>query len=211
MKTVLSHYLRHFNRKERFFLVGWSLGNRDFRLSPDFRRSVSSAINLAVPSEAFVAMDYHLDWLYASVLLATSGGADAVHADDDELVSGNQEDIDLLIAFRAEGTWHVIMIEAKGVTGWNNGQMASKASRLEGIFGREGNRWPSVRPHFVLTSPNQPQRLDSSAWPRWMRRTDGKPYWTRMAIPSELWRVTRCDEAGRVNRDGGHWKVVRSE
>lgn len=210
MAAVFSDHLRYFNRKERFFVIGWCLGNSEFRLSPDFRRSVSSVIGLTVPSEAFAAMDYHLDWLYASALFATTGEPGGVHDNGDGLVRGNQEDIDLLVAFRREGTWHVIMIEAKGVTGWDNEQMASKASRLEGVFGRDGDRWPSIRPHFVLASPKQPQGLDSSAWPRWMRGQDGKPYWTEMKVPAGLWRTTRCDEAGRVNKDGGHWKVVRS-
>ena len=211
MTAVLSDYLRYFNRKERFFLVGWSLGNSEFTLSPDFRRSVSSAIDLPIPSEAFAAMDYHLDWLYASALFATTGEADGVHDNGDGLISGNQEDIDLLIAFRGEQYWNVIMIEAKGVTPWANRQMASKARRLEGVFGRDGDRWPSIRPHFVLASPNEPQNLDCSAWPRWMRREDGGPYWTEMAVPPGLWRATRCDEAGSVNKDGRHWKVVRSD
>ena len=33
--------LKSLKRKERFFLVGWALGNREFRLGPAFRRQIS--------------------------------------------------------------------------------------------------------------------------------------------------------------------------
>ncbi len=146
-------YLRQFNRKERFYLLGWSLGNNEFRLSAGFRRKMSSLVGVDVPSNAFVAMDYHLDWLYASAYLASSRCSSGAHSNTHGLISANQEDIDLLIAFRRGRTWHVVMVEAKAATGWTNKQAASKAGRLARIFGQDGRRYPSIRPHYVLTSP----------------------------------------------------------
>ena len=58
--------LEKFNRKERFFLLGWSLGNPRFRASRTFLESISSLIGTEIPASAFVAMDYHLTWLYPS-------------------------------------------------------------------------------------------------------------------------------------------------
>ena len=202
--------LKSFNRKERFFLVGWALGNRGFRLEPVFTRQLSSELALDVPSDAFVAMDYHLDWIYASAFLSVTDGAEAVHSNRDRLISGNQEDIDLVVAFDDGNPAHLIMVEAKGVTGWTNKQATSKARRLEAIFGQRGDGWPGIQPHFVIVSPRESEGLDCRSWPGWMKREDGRPHWMRMEIPSGLLRVTRCDEAGKVTAAGGHWKVVGS-
>ncbi len=200
--------LRSLNRKERFFLVGWALGNREFRLGPAFRRLLSSVVNPSVPSDSFVAMDYHLDWIYASAFLAATGDANTVHPNKDGLVSGSQEDMDLVVAFSAGETAHLIMVEAKGVTAWTNKQATSKARRLEAIFGQRGDTWPQLRPHFVIVSPREPEELDCSSWPGWMKRDDGRPYWMGMELPRGLFRVTRCEESGKVSREGRYWKAV---
>ncbi len=213
MASISSQFianLESFNRKERFFLVGWALGNREFRLSPAFRRVLSSSLDLDVPAESFVAMDYHLDWIYASAFLAATGDTNTVHPNKDGLVSGSQEDMDLVVAFSADETAHLIMVEAKGVTGWTNKQATSKARRLEAIFGQRGDTWPHIRPHFVIVSPKESQRLNCSRWPGWMKREDGRPHWMRMEIPSGLLMVTRCSESGKVSQEGQYWKVVAS-
>ncbi len=203
-------YLKRFNRKERFFLVGWALGNREFRLSSAFRRELSSSLDLDVPAESFVAMDYHLDWIYASAFLASTGDPNTHHPNRDGLVTGIQEDMDLVVAFSAGETAHLIMVEAKGVTGWTNKQATSKTRRLEAIFGQRGDKWPGIRPYFVLASPKESQRLNCSRWPSWMKREDGRPHWMRMEIPSGLRMVTRCSESGKVSQEGQYWKVVAS-
>ena len=203
-------YLRRFNRKERFFLVGWALGNREFRLAPAFRRGISSVLSLDVPRDAFVAMDYHLDWIYGSAFLSATDDAEGIHSNMDGLVSGSQEDMDLVVAFHAGESAHLIMVEAKGVTAWTNKQATSKARRLEAIFGQGGDRWSHICPHFVIVSPREPQGLECSRWPGWMKRSDGRPYWVKMKIPGGLVRVTRCEESGKVSREGRYWKVVAS-
>jgi hypothetical protein len=202
--------LKSFNRKERFFLVGWALGNREFSLGPTLRRELSSVLGLDIPADAFAAMDYHFDWIYASAFLSTADGAGGIYPNSAGLVSGNQEDIDLIVAFDDGGMGRLIMIEAKGVTGWTNKQTTSKARRLEAIFGQRGDKWPDIRPYFVLTSPRETEGLDSRSWPGWMKRDDGHPYWMRMEIPAGLRRVTRCDERGRITAEGGHWRVLAS-
>ena len=211
-KPTFFELLEKFNRKERFFLLGWSLGNRRFRASSTFLRSISSLLGIEIPSKAFVAMDYHLSWLYASVFLSSSKAGDrGVYSNKQQLVTGTQEDVDLLIAFRKGRANHVVMLEAKGATGWTNKQARSKARRLSSIFGRDGKRWPSIRPHYVLASPRTPQQLDMSAWPNWMKRPDGSPYWIEMQMPGDLIKTTRCDKTGSADGKGSYWMVSEAK
>ena len=204
--------LEKFNRKERFFLIGWSLGNPRFRASSKFLSSISSLIEVEIPSDAFVAMDYHLSWLYASAFLSSrkTRGRD-VHSNRQQLVTGTQEDVDLLIAFRKGRVNHAVMLEAKGATRWANKQARSKAARLIRIFGRDGKRWPSIRPHFVITSPRKPLHLDLSVWPSWMKRSDGTAYWIEMPMQGGLVKTTRCDRDGHPDAKGTFWTVSEAK
>lgn len=211
-KLTFFELLEKFNRKERFFLLGWSLGNRRFRASSTFLRLISSLLGIEIPSKAFVAMDYHLSWLYASVFLSSSKAGDrGVYPNKQQLVTGNQEDVDLLIAFRKGRVTHVVMLEAKGAMPWKNGQALSKARRLSKIFGRDGKQWPSFQPHYVLASPRMPHRLDLNAWPAWMKRPDGSPYWIEMRMPGDLIKTTRCDKTGSADAKGRYWMVSEAK
>jgi hypothetical protein len=129
-------------------------------------------------------MDYHLDWIYASLYLTARADDDAIHVNTSrKQISATQEDVDLLVAFEVGGVFHLIMLEAKGATGWTNRQLAQKASRLRAIFGDSGTSWQSAVPHFVIASPVESSRLLSADWPGWM--TDkGRPVWLPMQMPS---------------------------
>jgi hypothetical protein len=59
-----------FNRKERFFLIGKVLGNPEFRLDESFRIEVANTLQLNIPHDAYTTMDYHLEWIYATLVLA---------------------------------------------------------------------------------------------------------------------------------------------
>ena len=196
--------LRSLNRKERFYLVGMALGKPSFSLSDDFRRQLREAFNLEVPADAPVAMDYHLNWIQAAKIFSTNEELMCVPHGLDPQVAGNQEDVDLLVAFRHSSLVHLLLLEAKGATGWTDRPMRSKASRLRAIFGEDGEAWPGVQPRFALVSPRPPQRLKSSDWPRWMRDA-GVPLWIPLPMPRDLLRVTRCDDAGTVGATGTHW------
>jgi hypothetical protein len=63
--------LRAFNRKERFLLVQWALDRPGFALGGGFRNKLEQACGLDLSGEAVVAMDYHLDWLYAALMWAS--------------------------------------------------------------------------------------------------------------------------------------------
>lgn len=230
----LLEYLASFDRKERYLLVRGALGMTHFALDPAFRERLSAACALKVPADALVCFDFHLDWLHAGLVLAaapveqpvwpneTPGFVKGVRGDEnfrlDEKVvaSGNQEDTDLLVAWQDGAVTHVLLVEAKGTTGWGNKQMLSKARRLGAIFGPKGNRFTGVLPHFVLCSPQRPRppqtprpprQLDVQFWPDWMTDATGQARWIELPIPESLRSVTRCDEAGHPSAEGKFWRV----
>lgn len=206
--STLIECLGSFNRKERFFLVGEILGKPKFQASPEFLKKLYDALNLPIlQAPVFCAMDYHLDWIYASLKLAGDRQDGPVYLNSEGKIRAQQEDVDFLIAGDADDLCHMILIEAKGVTGWTNRQMTSKANRLRDIFGEDGNEWPRVRPHFVIMSPAEPRELDKSGWPKWMTAGSGKVSWVRLPVPEKLKRVVRCDGNGIEGRNGRYWKV----
>jgi len=200
-------YLRRFNSKERFYLVGHLLGNSEFLLASDSVDQISGELDISIPKGAFAAMDFHLDWLYASLYKAFAGDQSEVIPNQGKNIAGQQEDIDYLIAFEEGGAYSVILIEAKAKSGWSVSQLDSKANRLSKIFGDDGKDWRNLRPYFMLISPKRPKNIDASGWPSWMR-PDSQPTWIELPVPDNLLKVTRCDENGKPQQAGGHWKVV---
>jgi hypothetical protein len=205
MQNLIEH-LKDFNSKERFFLVGKILGNPSFTLASEFREKLSELLKIPIPADALSAMDFHIDWLYASLNLAKDNDLTKIYPNENKFIKAQQEDIDWLIAFKDQSEYHLVLIEAKGVTGWTNKQMTSKASRFGDIFGKQGNGWPGVVPHFVIMSPSQPQGLLAEKWPQWMAPS-GKIMWLELLIPEYLKRVYRCNEQGQVNQNGHSWRV----
>jgi hypothetical protein len=208
MPTIVD-YLGRLNRKERYHLISCALGSPGFRLCEAFRTKLSEATELTVPEDAFVAMDYHLNWIYASCILASDDRTDMardnpiVHwrNDDLQIVQGNQEDIDLIVAFNKGKNTHLILIEAKGVLSFRNDQLRSKAVRLAAMFGDSGGNLPNVVPHFVIVSPKESKKLDVSDWPKWMRRFK----WAKLPIEGDFLKVTRCDKVRLPDADGAFW------
>ncbi|MBI5488795.1 MAG: hypothetical protein HY905_15780 [Deltaproteobacteria bacterium] len=207
MSSLLT-VIESFNRKERFFLVAAALDNPRLRLGRAFRQRLGTALRLDIPSSALVAMDYHLDWLWASLCLARSSAAETVVLRNrGGLVTGHQEDVDLLVAFETGRTTRLILIEAKVETGWSNRQMSSKAGRLRRMFGDDGRGCRGVRPYFVLMSPRQARDLRSSEWPSWMAQR-GQPVWLELKLPPDRRRVARCDGSGRTSGTGRFFRVL---
>ena len=201
----LIELLESLNRKERFFVISQALGN--FQLGDNFRRELGETIQLSIPAGSFTAMDYHLDWLTAALYAYERGDAEKLFDNpQQQIVRGTQEDIDLLIAFRDSERYHIVLVEAKGATGWTNRQMRSKADRLSEIFGSQGDRYPEVQPHFCLMSPRPPQRLEASQWPEWMRKDEGF-YRLELYFLRGRKKVTRCDADGEPSVDGTHFRI----
>ena len=124
-------------------------------------------------------------------------------------INENQEDVDLLVAFKGEGageeTMHLVLIEAKSYLPWSKKQLDSKAKRLRGIFGEHGTRWNSVTPYFVLMTGKTSTRISTQSWPNWM--SDGeKPCWMQYELPSRN-KITRCTVSGKRSKGGGYLRL----
>ena len=192
--------IESFNRKERFFLIQEASGGTAFRLSDDYRNKLAKAIGFKkIPSDALVAMDYHLDWLHASLFLAYCKSDEESDEDpfcnDTGVSTGNQQDIDLFVAFKSGEVYHLIFIEAKAYGSWDNKQLNRKVKRLCEIFGDGDKYGTKVIPYFVMASPRTPQTMKRPNWPRWM--TDNKSIrWLRLCVPTPRRKVTGCDDKG---------------
>ena len=203
--------LKAFNRKERFFLIAAALGHPTFRLAESYREELSqkAGVNIPASDEVFVAMDYHLDWIHAALYLAERDETLHIHPKLDGAVpvlSGNQRDVDLLVAFADGAQTHIAMVEAKLESGWTNKQVAAKSGRLGEIFGPAR---PQVIPHLVLTSPRPPQQLKTDGWPEWMS-DGGKIRWMELPAPEGRIQLVRSDKTGRSSKTGDYFFVRRT-
>lgn len=222
----LTENLRLFNTKERFYLIRKTLGNNNFIIENTFREELNrkfTDLNLQKnETHYFAAMDYHIDWIYASLYMTygtfTQDGIPRVG----NTIEGTQEDIDFLICIdrkdRGVEKSHIILLEAKGVTGWSNEQMKRKAERFGQIFGDDyGSAWKNdVKPYFALVSTYQPtKKFKTDTWPAWMKAKDGKPIIIDLGIgeylraDDNLRKVTRCDKGNppKSNKSGEFWTI----
>lgn len=200
--------LRSFDSHERGILLQWALG-RDFELAEAVRAELSSMIQRDIPGDAFVAMDYTLDWLFAAIA-TTSSQKPPIQPHPwppGEALKASIEDVDLLVAWKDAAGNHTLLLEAKGFTGWTNKQMSSKAARLAAIF--EGEIADKFDVHFVLCGPSPSKGLDTSTWPAWMRRGD-RVHFQAIPDPGPRWYVQRCNIAGDPQRvNPTHWRLVQ--
>ena len=198
-----------FNRKERFFLFSYATGNDDrgLRLSDEFRNKLGAAVGVPVPPDAKGYIDYHLDWLHAAVALAREPDGPSIRpnrvpgADKPIVSTGNQEDIDLLVAFDRGAVSWLLLIEAKAATGWTNKPVRSKADRLQRIFGADKtDPAASIQPIFCLMSPRRPAGLAPSAegkWPDWMLVSSTNDFaWLELPVPPGRKRSLAAPMAG---------------
>lgn len=172
--TAVLDYLKRLNRKERFLLLEEALGASTFSLDRRFRDRLQDCLGrrlpkTGIPQDAFVAMDYHMDWIQMALHLAgrlpsflddkDKKEERICHAKDksgEYLFRANQQDVDLLVAFDDSENTHIIMIEAKAETYWTNNQLNGengKIDRLKAIFGENEDECYPVVPHLVLLSP----------------------------------------------------------
>jgi hypothetical protein len=200
-------YLEKLNRKERYFLIGLALGNPKFKLDESFLKKLNDEFHIAIPDKAFVAMDYHLNWIFAAAILASGNPAtNYVYDNKDKFIDGTQEDIDLLVAYEDKfGINHLIMLEAKGVTSYDNNQFRHKIDRFKKIFGEKGDRFAKIKPYFGLISPRESKGLDFEYCPSWLK-VDRKIPWFEMAIPERL-VLFGCDERGKSNNSRDFWTI----
>lgn len=210
--------LRSFDRKERFAVLREALGFDPElpRLAHGFREKLNHCINnttaIRCPEHAFLAMDYHLDWIEMALHRAEkneTGPASPFRNTCLSEINKNQKDVDLLVAFdhkaAGEVITHLVMIEAKAYLGWTNAQLDEKTDRLRKIFGENGQRWSFVQPHFVLMTARRSQRIRARDWPNWMRGGNGVK-WLDYDLPNRL-KITRCAENGKSS-ETEEWLVI---
>ncbi|MFM5182456.1 hypothetical protein ACEUAF_01605 [Aeromonas veronii] len=219
MSNNLIDNLKSFNRKERFYLIGQMLGNPEFRMDKTQLDEISRLIGITIPSEYFAAMDYHLDWIYASLFLTQEHGGKVFSRNFidnnktvDLQISGTQEDVDFLLAFvDHENTTHIVMIEAKGDNYFSNAQLNSKNQRFKAIFGNE-HTWPNLKPHFLICSPKEPQNVSIEEPAYFMCPQESQIIWFSLVMDTGKNKVTRCmgsEENYKSSSEGDHWKVEK--
>ena len=209
MSNVIK-YLKAFNRKERFILLTKALGNDTFRLDADFATELGRHLNIKIACDAFVAMDYHLNWLQMALYLT----ANPKKADprslipQDKLFEDNQQDVDLIIAFEDSSTTHLVMIEAKADTSWDNSQLKRKNDRLKVIFRKGGHGTDFVTPYFVLMSPKESENIKCDEWLDFMKQGN-KPIWMELRLQKGLLSTTRSDADCKQGKEGGFLRIDR--
>ena len=184
------------------------MGNQDFRLANETLSNISKLIGVKISTEYFSAMDYHLDWVYASLAISLkTGGTPRVREPD--CITGTQEDVDFILAFKdSNDITHIVMIEAKGKTSFTNKQMINKGKRLKAIFGEDGDIWGNVKPYFLICSPKKPQRLELKTLPKFMIDNEsGDLTWFILNMSDSQQKVTRCNKHGESKQNGSHWKT----
>ena len=213
MSRIIEH-LRSLDRKERFAVLRDALGLNDKTpcLDDSFRKRLRECIRVDVPGRAFLAMDYHLDWIQIAFHLDANPDIEPGHPfpkPDFGDINRDQEDIDLLVAFEGKdagrAVTHLVLIEAKAYLPWTNKQLASKAKRLKEIFGDDGKAHDAVKSHFVMMTGRLSGKIDTDSWPDWMSN-GGNPRWLKYSLPTRT-KVTRCTDRGRHFKNGSHLRL----
>lgn len=225
--STLVECLKLFNRKERYWLLRNALGeqNEEIPLSFSFRERLGEAIGDEIPPKAWWALDYHIDWLFAALVLDGSPEDAATkptknpetsieHRTQRRLIRGTQEDFDFVIAFDRT----IILIEAKGVTSWGNRQISSKNRRLcewekfsEQIQNTGKANFEPPRIIMVLMSAKKSYGLHELHWPKFASDGESTPKFLTMdfsGAPHNFLAPERCaitDKMPRPANDGDHW------
>ena len=227
-EASLSESLERFNRKERNLLVRDILGQESEKLPPlskAFCTRITAALGIEVSESAWWAADYHISWLAGALAIYVKKSvkcclfpnpfwtpvlddANAEQPKRRQLVEGNQEDIDLVIAMDQ----NLILIEAKAYGSFTERQIKSKLERLNMLhrFLEESLKPETdqrIQSHFMLQGPSDPKHLKFE-WPRWACNTREK-CWLDLKIGESdfVLEVTRCNSNGRSTAKGDSWKV----
>lgn len=176
--------LEKFNRKERYHLLCDAVVGSPFSLQDSFLEKINDKLEdhpIPRKGHVYVAMDYHIDWIASVLHLVETDEPTAARAIRDEnervseylpnelfttevgsdteseVITGNQSDVDLLIAYCSEGKLVLVLVEAKLESGWGGDQLEKKGRRLEKILGRKRpSGW--ILPRFVLAGPGAESR-----------------------------------------------------
>ena len=133
------------------------------------------------------------------------------------LVEGNQEDIDLVIATGQD----IILIEVKAYGAFTDLQIDSKVARLKllsdfyntckddpGVISSDR----TIRFHAALMSPNQ-SNAHADKWSSWLpsgHASQAAPIILELASDPPILTVSRCAKSGNISAiNGDHWCVAK--
>ena len=242
--------LQAFNRKERYHLLRDAVIGGPFPLTGDFKARLAHAVGLEpIPKDAdvYVAMDYHFDWIAAALYLAEQYGEEGPsdssssepfkradwHVSDNshnpnkygaegegKVIHGNQEDVDLLVAYIRDGLLQLLLVEAKVESGWSGSQLESKGDRVADIFGQKGEKFGFVDARFVLAGPPRkdgkapafdPEKVKKLPVPMFYDSTGPRQpknmYRMELVADQPLYQPTRTSKKGQEYLE---WKVTKS-
>jgi len=206
----LAQILEKFNRKERNLLIRDILGcpGEVLRLSDDFCKRLESAVGIPIEylKSAWWATDFHFDWLVGALLTFVMGRNAEKPRNCFDLVQGNQEDLDLVIAAyepTADTRHHLILIETKAYSYFSPKQRDRKVSRSDRLYEfyeelKSESRHKicfyyghfSAEPREYFPGPkNIPQ------------------FHLELTLPGDRLAVMRCDEDGTRDANGGHLRI----
>lgn len=180
------------------------------RESADFWTGIATSEGGNNSASVLVAMDYHLDWfataLYAPEFLpgeevASDKPVCNNHVKDVGcLMTGNQEDVDLLLAdLDDNGKLHILMIEAKFDGSWKWDQLASKLDRLTKVL--KPINAATLNLQLLLA---QPKKLRSPLTVHWDEEGRLPISWPKKGTKEgrrleKALRTLQVSEGGRVN------------
>lgn len=215
-KKTLIECLDSFNRKERYWLLRNCCGKGKYLeipLGENFiqkLKQVPALSNLDF-SNAWWAMDYHIDWLFAAITFYKDHRIQKLSNNENTYikknnVNGSQEDFDFIVCVGNE----VILIEAKMATGWTKHQLHSKLSRVIDLKHLSNG---DINFHFFMTSPHLTNT--SEAIKEKCTIEDAGANFIDLLTPTNIplvsekrfLKVVRCDAEGG-NSDRDHWKIV---
>ena len=213
MVDLIDH-LKSFNRNEPFYVLTYALGwlhdckEPTLQLGKLFRKELECKFPVKIPQDnVFVATEYHLNWIHASLYLASCKGAmpDNIR-DANSLIENNQQDVDLLIAFQAGDKYHLIFVEGKGYSTTTRGhenfgkkengelKIINKFRRLKQIVEYHKGRLPvAIEPYFCLISGDESKEHTKRILTCIEKSLDISAKWVELPLPKDKLVV------GRVN------------
>ena len=202
--------LKLFNRKERFWLIQEALGCSKLKpqhripLHSHFRTKLDKELSIKVPPDAWWAMDYHFDWIYAALHVLKTGLTEderpILANRNPQFIMGNQQDCDLIVAFEKT----LIVIEAKtGVS--DKSQLVEKFERWESLLPKmEEQGLASV---FIYASRTQHELV------KWQKFNSRLAKCNPLELPAfddfGTWRVVRCNSDGKKASNGEYAQIRR--
>ncbi|MEO9167703.1 MAG: hypothetical protein ABI230_04795 [Aestuariivirga sp.] len=205
---TLVEALKQFNRKERYWLIQQALGKP--QLDAKFLTELSLALNkqcgdkskIRIPENAYWAIDYHFDWIAGALeSIAMAKEPFPNSPSNKQLVRGNQEDIDLLVAY--EHT--LILVECKAGESWSIKQLKSKKNRICLIKKLIIEKGLGIDIHKAIVSSDDP----SESRGKIKDELKGFP-WFKLADYdlNSFKKPQRCNGMGDAKASGKYWQVI---